>query len=56
MWIVTLTKPLPPANSFRADFFPRKVRYKADAEKLKAEVASEGGEAKVVRADKVVPA
>jgi hypothetical protein len=46
VWIVELIKP-PRLFAFRADFFPRKFRYKKDAEALRQEVAAKGGEAVV---------
>ena len=50
MWIVKLIKP-PTVNDFRADFFPRKVRYKSDALELQAEVVHKGGEAVIEKGD-----
>lgn len=48
MWIVTLTKEVPLVNNdFRADFFPRKYRFKFDALKLVKEVRAKGGDAKM---------
>lgn len=49
MWVVVLDKE-PRLNDFRSDFFPRKVRYKKDAERLVDEVKRKGGEAHVERA------
>lgn len=46
MYTVTLIRP-PVQNDFRADYFPRKIKYKVDAQKLVDEVASKGGEAKL---------
>lgn len=43
MWIVRLVKP-PKYNNFRSNFFPRRLYYKKDAEELKKEVESKGGE------------
>lgn len=56
MYVVTLTK-TPTVNDFRADFFPRRVRTKADAKELVAEVVHKGGEATIEKAaGKVSPA
>lgn len=48
MYIVELTKE-PVVNVFREGFFPRKIRYKLDAERLVKEVQAKGGDAKIVR-------
>jgi hypothetical protein len=45
-WQVKLTK-TPLVNDFRSDFFPRKFHYKKDAQKLRKEVESKGGQAVV---------
>jgi hypothetical protein len=45
-WIVKLVK-APRINDFRADYFPRQFRYRADALELVAEVARKGGEAQI---------
>ncbi len=50
MWVVKLTKPLPLANPFRANFFPREFHYKKDAQALVKEVEREGGKATVEKA------
>lgn len=48
MWIVKLVK-TPMVNDFRSGYFPRKLRYKKDAEELKREVEKKGGQAVVER-------
>lgn len=53
MWVVKIVQPIPTVkNDFRAGFFPRKVRYKEQAEALAREVAFKGGIADVGRVDK----
>lgn len=46
MWQVVLDEKTV-LNDFRADFFPRKYRYKRDALKLVKEVEQKGGKAHV---------
>lgn len=48
-WIVKLVKS-PKFYAYRRDYFPRKFHYKKDAEWLKKEVESQGGEATVTKA------
>lgn len=48
MWIVILVR-APKISDFRAGYFPRRQRYKRDAEKLAREIVSKGGEARVER-------
>ena len=50
MWQVEIVR-LPAVHDFRDGFFPRKFRYKRDAEELAREVAEKGGEAVVTRAE-----
>jgi hypothetical protein len=51
MWLVELVK-TPTINDFRAGFFPRKFRYKTQANDLVEEVRKKGGEAKVTKIKK----
>jgi hypothetical protein len=51
MWVVRLTA-APKINDYRADFFPRKVRYKKDAIELQREVEDKGGKALVEKVKK----
>jgi len=51
MWQVRLTK-APRTNVYRSDYFPRKMYYKKDAQKLAHEVKVLGGGAVVERAPK----
>lgn len=51
-WIVRLIR-APKINDFRSDFFPRRFAYKKDAEELRKEVAGKGGEAVVLKEEKV---
>lgn len=46
MWIVDLLK-AGPKHDFPQHYFPRKVYYKKDAKRLKAEVERKGGEASI---------
>jgi len=46
MWVVDLLKP-GVWHDFPQGYFPRKVYYKVDALKLKAEVERKGGEASI---------
>jgi hypothetical protein len=48
MWLVVLDKE-PVLSDFRSDYFPRKLRYKADALELVAEVERKGGKAHIER-------
>ena len=48
VWVVILDKE-PVINEYRSDYFPRKMHYKADAEKLVAKVMKKGGEAHIER-------
>ena len=50
MYIVLLVKP-PTQDDFRSDYFPRKVRYRRDAQELVEEVKRKGGEARIVRSN-----
>lgn len=50
-WLVKLVK-TPTVNDFRRGFFPRKFHYKKDAEELRREVESKGGEAKIEKCSK----
>lgn len=45
-----VTAKLPKVHLFQTHFFPRQVRYKADAEALVAEVQAAGGTATVHKA------
>jgi hypothetical protein len=45
-WKVVLDKK-PTVDDFRADYFPRKFRYKDSAKDLVAEVKAKGGEAHI---------
>jgi hypothetical protein len=51
MWYVFLTKKAPP--DFALFFFPRKYKYKKDAERLVEEVKRRGSDAKVVKEPKI---
>lgn len=46
MWVVKLVRP-PVLTSFPRSFFPRTVRYKADALEYKRQVEKEGGVAMI---------
>ena len=48
MYEVRVTK-IGTGFTFRAGFFPRRARYKADAKRLVAEVKRNGGEAIIVK-------
>lgn len=49
MYVVRLSRPLPVGNPFRDGFFPRTVRYLADAKTLQLEVKTHGGTAVIER-------
>ncbi len=48
MWLVELTKE-PAQHIWRSGFFPRKIKYKLDAERLVKEVQAKGGDAKITK-------
>ena len=50
MYVVKLTKPMPVGdNPFRDGYFPRTLRYLADAKSLILEVKTHGGQAVIER-------
>ena len=52
MWQVRITKVPTVPGLLKPGYFPRLIRYKEDAERLRAEVVHKGGDAVVEKASK----
>jgi hypothetical protein len=51
MWVVEITKPV--SKIWKDSFFPRKFRYKREAEQIVKEVRVKGGEAVLYKQTKL---